>query len=68
MKRIELKDSVIEISDADEKYLDNVLEIVDVKSFKDMTASQFSSALYTEKMFSGEVIKLNSGGTLRMKQ
>jgi len=68
MKRIELKDCVIEVSDADEKHLDNVLEIVDVKSFKDMTEAQFSSALFTEKMFSGETIKLNSGGSIRMKK
>ncbi len=66
MKRIELKDCIIEVTDADEKYLDNIMEIVGKKSYKDITMDEFKRAILIDKLFSGETIKLENGRTIRM--
>lgn len=65
MRKIQLKDTEITVSDADEKYLDTVLEIANVKGFGELTLESFTAALNIEKLTSGETLHLDSGARIR---
>lgn len=66
MRKIQLKDTEIHVSDADEKYLDTVLEIANVKAFNELTLDLFTAAMNIEKLTSGETVHLESGARVRM--
>lgn len=67
MKEVKLKDQTIFVSVSDEKHLANLLGIVAVNSFEEMTHEQFTNALMTEKLCSGETISLPNGARIRVR-
>lgn len=46
MRTINLKDGIVEIPTEHEKHLDEVLEILNVKSFSDVNISEYNSAMF----------------------